>query len=289
MLLAGETPCTPAATKAGMQCSVLPLAEQRSQLAVWAMASAPLLLSADLTAVPNESMAILTNRDVLAINQDPLGRMSFRFISDTVHGVDAWKKELVGGDVAVAIVNMNTTDRARQMASPDVKAAEWVAVPNHLIYDDATCPDLGQVTGCSHVGAEQLVQCCEMACLYDAACDAFNINPETPRCNKRGCSPDNITKASWNNGDAWSAYRMVLPRPPAPPAPPAGPPLPAGYVLQLSDLGFAQDTRVHVKDVFAGQDLGIHTGTFVTTNPIGYHDVLLLRLSYSPFRVPTDL
>eukprot|EP01051_Picozoa_sp_SAG22_P000217 SAG22_NODE_4_length_44774_cov_362.122149_38_plen_131_part_00 len=40
MLLAGETPCTPAAKKAGMQCSVLPIEEQKTQLAIWAMASA---------------------------------------------------------------------------------------------------------------------------------------------------------------------------------------------------------------------------------------------------------
>ena len=87
MLLVGETPCSAAATAAGMKCSVLPLAEQQTQMAIWSMASAPLLLSADLTNIPNESMAILTNPIALKINQDPQGRMPFRFISDTVRRV----------------------------------------------------------------------------------------------------------------------------------------------------------------------------------------------------------
>merc|ERR1712048_791850 len=69
-------------------------------------ASAPLMLSADLTDLPNESLAILTNRDVLRINQDPLGRMAFRYFSNATSHIDIWRKDLVGGDVAVAIVNM---------------------------------------------------------------------------------------------------------------------------------------------------------------------------------------
>ena len=88
MLLAGETPCSAEATRAGMKCNVLPIEEQKTQLAIWAMASAPLLLSADLTNIPNASMAILTNREILSINQDALGRMPFRFIADATLGVD---------------------------------------------------------------------------------------------------------------------------------------------------------------------------------------------------------
>ena len=73
---------------AGMKCNVLPIEEQKTQLAIWAMASAPLLLSADLTSIPNASMAILTNREILSINQDALGRMPFRFIANSTLGVD---------------------------------------------------------------------------------------------------------------------------------------------------------------------------------------------------------
>merc|ERR1711991_277529 len=71
------------------------------------MVSAPLMMSNDLACVPPQSKAILQNKDVLAVNQDMLGRMPFRFRVDNDTDVQLWRKELVGGAVAVAIVNMH--------------------------------------------------------------------------------------------------------------------------------------------------------------------------------------
>jgi len=76
-------------------------------MAIWAMVSAPLMMSNDLTNLPASSKAILLNREVLAVNQDLLGRMPFRFRVDADTNVQLWRKELVGGAVAVAIVNMH--------------------------------------------------------------------------------------------------------------------------------------------------------------------------------------
>jgi len=165
MLLAGETPCTPNATHAGMkvpsqflrfvpaivptdlhaadlaltwrvQCNVLPLPEQQTQMALWSMASAPLLLSADLTNVPNDSMTILTNPEVLAINQDAAVRMGFRFGSDASSGVDLWRKDLVGGDVAVAVVYMGSAKENAQHRGDAAKDAAVKWVETTLIYND---------------------------------------------------------------------------------------------------------------------------------------------------------
>merc|ERR1712124_230029 len=72
-----------------------------------AMVSAPLMMSNDLTCLSTESKAILLNREVLAVNQDALGRMPFRFRVENDTAVQLWRKELVGGAVAVAIVNMH--------------------------------------------------------------------------------------------------------------------------------------------------------------------------------------
>merc|ERR1712046_264287 len=80
-----------------------------TQMAIWAMVSAPLMMSNDMTCVPATSKAILLNKDVLAVNQDLLGRMAFRFHVDSDTDVQLWRKELVGGAVAVAIANMNDT------------------------------------------------------------------------------------------------------------------------------------------------------------------------------------
>lgn len=47
--------------------------EQRVQLAVWAILAAPLLAGNDLTAMTEPTRALLTNPDVIALDQDPLG------------------------------------------------------------------------------------------------------------------------------------------------------------------------------------------------------------------------
>jgi hypothetical protein len=51
----------------------LTLGEQRAHFALWAVLKAPLLVGSDLRTLAPESLAILTNRDLIAINQDELG------------------------------------------------------------------------------------------------------------------------------------------------------------------------------------------------------------------------
>merc|ERR1711924_198227 len=109
-------------------------------------------MSNDLSALPAASRATLLNREVLAVDQDVLGRMCFRFLVDNKTGMQGWRKDLLGGDVAVALVNM---------------------------HDDA--------------------------------------------------------------------------------------PLPAGSGFSFSDVGFKPDTRVLARDLFAGKDLGWHTGAYNTS------------------------
>lgn len=90
----------------------MPAEVERTQMALWSMASAALLFSNDLPRIPERSRAILLNREALRINQDPLGRMCFRFRVDTITGAQLWRKDLLGGDVAVAIVNMGDSPLA---------------------------------------------------------------------------------------------------------------------------------------------------------------------------------
>ena len=52
----------------------LSMAENRTHFSMWAMLAAPLLAGNDLTNMKPEIKAILTNRDVIAIDQDPLGQ-----------------------------------------------------------------------------------------------------------------------------------------------------------------------------------------------------------------------
>ncbi|MGA7860154.1 MAG: glycoside hydrolase family 27 protein [Terracidiphilus sp.] len=81
----------------------LSLAENRSHFSMWAMLAAPLLAGNDLPNMKPEIKAILTNRDVIAIDQDPLGKQASRVYSDGE--VDVWARPLQGGAMAVAVLN----------------------------------------------------------------------------------------------------------------------------------------------------------------------------------------
>lgn len=55
----------------------LSLSEQQAQFCLWAIFASPLLISADLRTIPNESRDILLNKEVIAVNQDVMGRQGW--------------------------------------------------------------------------------------------------------------------------------------------------------------------------------------------------------------------
>jgi len=81
----------------------LTLAENRSHFSMWAMLAAPLLAGNDLPNMKPEIKAILTNSDVIAIDQDELGHQASHIYSDGE--VDVWSRPLSGGAMAVAVLN----------------------------------------------------------------------------------------------------------------------------------------------------------------------------------------
>jgi len=81
----------------------LTLAENRAHFSMWAMLAAPLLAGNDLLNMKPEIQSILTNREVIAIDQDRLGRQGSRVYTEGE--VEVWTRHLSGGALAVAIFN----------------------------------------------------------------------------------------------------------------------------------------------------------------------------------------
>ena len=77
--------------------------EYTTHMTLWAMLAAPLLAGNDLTKMSPADKAILTNRDAIAIDQDPLGKQGDRVSADGPFEV--WSKPLKDGSVAVALFN----------------------------------------------------------------------------------------------------------------------------------------------------------------------------------------
>jgi alpha-galactosidase len=92
----------------------LTLAENRSHFSLWAILAAPLLAGNDLTKMKPEIKAILTNRDVIAIDQDALGKQGTRAYAEGE--VEVWSRHLSSGAMAVAVIN--TADNSRFSTHP---------------------------------------------------------------------------------------------------------------------------------------------------------------------------
>ncbi|WP_424210911.1 ricin-type beta-trefoil lectin domain protein [Streptomyces sp. BI20] len=88
--------------------------EGRSQVALWAMMAAPFILSSDVTKLSAAGLAALKNDDLLALDQDPLGRQAAVISSDGT--LDVLARPLSGGERAVAVLNRSNS--AKEVGVP---------------------------------------------------------------------------------------------------------------------------------------------------------------------------
>ncbi|SED33445.1 alpha-galactosidase [Amycolatopsis tolypomycina] len=77
--------------------------EYRTHFSLWAMMAAPLLIGSDLRKVSADDFATLKNTDVIALDQDPLGRQATVLSANA--GLVVYSKVLANGDRAVALSN----------------------------------------------------------------------------------------------------------------------------------------------------------------------------------------
>jgi alpha-galactosidase len=104
--------------------------EQRTQMSMWAMMAAPLIISTDLRRADAWTLQTLTNRAVIAIDQDRLGKQAR--IVHRASGLTVYSKPLANGDYAVALLNENGTARtvSTSAAAAGVQTAPRYDVAN---------------------------------------------------------------------------------------------------------------------------------------------------------------
>jgi alpha-galactosidase len=78
-------------------------AEYQSHMSLWALLAAPLLAGNDLTSMSAQTNALLTNREVIAIDQDPAGHQGTRVWAQGTNEI--WAKKLADGSHAVGFFN----------------------------------------------------------------------------------------------------------------------------------------------------------------------------------------
>ena len=79
------------------------LSEDRAHFSMWSMLAAPLIAGNDIRKMSDDVKEILTNKEVIAVNQDPKGVQGFQFWSSD--GVEMWFKPLENGDYAICFLN----------------------------------------------------------------------------------------------------------------------------------------------------------------------------------------
>src|ERR1700687_3570099 len=82
--------------------------EYRTHMTFWSILAAPLIAGNDLRNMIPETRAILTNSEVIAIDQDVLGKQGQR--AQRRGNIEIWTRPLAGGAVALAIFNLGVTD-----------------------------------------------------------------------------------------------------------------------------------------------------------------------------------
>ncbi len=82
--------------------------EQLTLMSLWALTSSPLMLGMNLPDNDEWTTAIISNPEVLVVNQDPLGRPAFRATGNPWRS-EMWTKSLADGSVAVGLFNRRDT------------------------------------------------------------------------------------------------------------------------------------------------------------------------------------
>lgn len=77
--------------------------EQRSQMSLYCLLAAPLIIGGDVREMDRTAVATLLNREAIAIDQDPLGVPAWRAYK--MGDREVWKRPLAHGDIAIGLLN----------------------------------------------------------------------------------------------------------------------------------------------------------------------------------------
>ncbi len=100
--------------------------EQLLHISMWSMLSSPLLIGCDMSALDKFTVDLLSNDEVLDINQDPLGKPAGRVAM--TGDQEVWARPLFDGTMAVALVNSGPEETAitSQWSDLGIKGAQPV-------------------------------------------------------------------------------------------------------------------------------------------------------------------
>ncbi|WP_371417451.1 glycoside hydrolase family 27 protein [Granulicella sp. S190] len=116
--------------------------ENVTHMSMWAMLAAPLIAGNNLTLMSPDIKSILTNSEVLAIDQDPLGHQAERIFAEGP--IEIWSRPLKGGATALAIFNFS--DSTSDLHGITLHLAEAGIKGSPKAHEIWSAKDLGPIT-----------------------------------------------------------------------------------------------------------------------------------------------
>ncbi len=93
--------------------------EQYTHISLWSLLCSPLLIGCDMTQLDAFTLNLLTNDEVLEVNQDPLGRQARRVAQEG--SSEVWAKPMEDGSVAAGLFNRDEIPRTLMAKWSDLK------------------------------------------------------------------------------------------------------------------------------------------------------------------------
>jgi alpha-galactosidase len=110
--------------------------EYRTHLSLWAMLAAPLLAGNDLRNMSPATLEVLTNSEVIAIDQDKLGQQGKQVWKSGDQEI--WTRPLSGGATAVAVFNRGKDEAKVSVKWPELQLAKKKTVRDLWLHQDIT-------------------------------------------------------------------------------------------------------------------------------------------------------
>jgi len=92
--------------------------EYRTHMSLWAILAAPLLAGNDLSQMTAETKSLLMNKDIIAIDQDPLGKQGDRLSKNG--DLEIWTRQLSNGAIAAGLFNRATSAAPMTLKLSDI-------------------------------------------------------------------------------------------------------------------------------------------------------------------------
>jgi alpha-galactosidase len=93
--------------------------EQYTHISLWCLLASPLLIGCDLSQLDPFTLNLLTNDEVLAVNQDPLGKQAIQVKANSQYQI--WVKEMEDGSRAIGLFNMTEKSAVIPVDMKDIK------------------------------------------------------------------------------------------------------------------------------------------------------------------------